>query len=188
MADAGGIQLLPDTKKKIQLQSTGQNRVLIFSFVFVVLVGGLYGGLWWYQDSTQKKLEDINKQLSDIEATRNKKDEEKLLNLKDSLALVEPLIKSHVFWSDAFDRIQNLINPGVQFSSLGVSLGKSEYTFKAVARNYSTVAKQIAAFYKDDAITDVSLGKISTLSTGQIEFSTTLILNVDKLVKKNLGK
>ena len=154
----------------------------------MAIILGLDGGLIYYKKSVIGQLEGVDKQLVDLESSRNKKDEQKLLSLKDSLALVQPLILNHTVWSGALTRIQGLINPKVQFDSLSVNLAKAEYTFRAFAADYATVAKQIAAFYNDDQITDVIVGKVTSLTDSKVEFTAVLNLDINRLVKKNLSK
>lgn len=188
MADNGGLQFLTETKKKIEVSVPGQNRLLVFSLIFLALIMAVYGGLVYYKGLLATELDQVNQQLVEIEKARSKKDEDSLLKLKDDLALVKPLIENHISWSEAFAKIQNLIIPQVQFDSLGVKLDKKEFTFKAFAPSFTVVAKQLAAFYADSAIRDVSVGKISSLPNAKVDFSAQLVLDLDKIIKKNLSQ
>lgn len=183
MANVGGLQLLPETRRKIDIYIPGQNRLLIIAGLFVALVVAVWGGLYFYNDSLSKKIQRADSDLQAIDKARNPKDEEKLLKLKDAIAAAKPVLANHVIWSEAFARIQKEILPQVQFDSLGVKLDKGEYTFKAFAASFITVAKQIAAFNADDAITDSEIGKISAGSDGKVEFTAKLNLDLNKINK-----
>jgi len=185
LADVNGLQLLPETRKKLKIAIPGQNRLLVLSLIFLALILALYGGLLVYKNKLSGELNRVEEQLVAVEKSRSKSDEEKLLRLKDQLSLVKPLIDSHISWSDGLARIQNLVNPQVQFESLNVNTTRGEYSFRAFGANYAAVAKQIAAFYTDEAIKDVSLGKVLGLPTGRVDFSIQLSLDVGKLLKKN---
>lgn len=185
MADNGGLQFLTETRKKIEVSVPGQNRLLVFSLIFLAVILAIYGGLVYYKGSLTAKLDQTNQRLVEIEKARNKKNEESLLKLKSDLALVKPLIENHISWSEAFARIQNLVIPQVQFDSLYVKLDKKEFSFKAFAPSFTVVAKQLAVFYADNAIRDVSVGKVSSLSNAKVEFSAQLVLDLDKIIKKN---
>ncbi len=188
MADNGGLQLLPEIRRKIDIRTPGQNKLLFFSLGFLVLLFALYGGLLIYKNSLSNDLAGVEQQLAALEQSRNKSEEMELLRLKDQLGIIKPLIESHIIWSEGLTRIQNLVNPQVQFDSLNANVSKGEYSFKALAASYAAIAKQIAAFYGDEAITDVNLGKIANLPTGRVEFSMQLNLDINKFLKKNLPK
>lgn len=185
MADIGGIQLLPDTKRKIEYNAPGRNRLLILSFLFAGLLALVYGGLLFYKGYIKDDLDGINDQLVTLERSRDKNYEDRLINLKKNLAVVMPLLKNHIFWSSGLVKIQNLIVPQVQFDSLSVSLEKKEYSFKAFASSYADVAKQIAAFNADSNVTDLTIGRITSNSNGRVDFSIVLKLNTDTLLKNN---
>ncbi|MEK7506909.1 MAG: hypothetical protein AAB566_02560 [Patescibacteria group bacterium] len=184
----GELQLLPETKKKIEFSAPGQSQLLVFAAVFFGLLLAGYGGLIYYNTVVLGKIDGVNAALDQVEKSRNRKDEDKLLKLKNDLAIVQPLLENHVYWSAAFERVQKLVQPAVQFNSLTVKLDRNEYAFKAVTGSYVTIAKQIAAFYTDDTITDVAVGKITSLPNGRIEFDVQLILDTEKVLKKNKNK
>lgn len=181
MSDIGGIQLLPETRKKIEYHAPGQNKLLVFSLIFVALIFAVYGGLLYYRGIKQAALDDVNDQLKKNEEARSKTDENKLLQLKNSLSVVGPLVEKHIYLSNALTHIQGLVHPQVRFDSLSLYVEKKEYVFKAFAASYAVVAKQIAAFYADDTVTDVQVGKISSLPDGKVEFSIILALDLNKI-------
>ncbi len=188
MDSNGGLQLLPETRKKIEVKIPGQNRLTTFSFIFLALILALYGGLMLYQGMLSSDLDEIERQLVDIEKGRDKKEEKKMLDLHNTLSIIRPLLESHVVWSEGLTRIQNLVNPQVQFDSLSAKIDREEYIFKAYAPNYAVIAKQIAAFYTDPAIVDINLGKVTSLPAGKLEFNMLLNLDIDQFLRKNLPK
>lgn len=183
MADAGGLQLLPETRKRIQYSTPGQNRLLYISLAFIVLLGLIYGGLYYYKSTVRSKLDDIENKLVKNEEARSKADEEKILELKKTLAVVEPLYNSKISFTQVFNRVQSLVVPQVQFDSLIVNFDKKEYGFKAYGASFAIVAKQVSAFYSDASITDISLGKVISGSDGKIEFYINLKFDPTKIKK-----
>lgn len=162
----------------------GQNRPVILSLIFVFLILGIYFGLMLYNGSVLSSIGQVDEQLATLEKSRDKKLEQKLLGLKAQLAVVNPLINSRLFWSQGFIKIQNLVQPQVQFQTLSVDSLTGKITFRATAANYTTVAKQIAAFYADDSITDIILNKASNLPTGRIDFTMQLSFDPIKFLTK----
>lgn len=182
MSDLGGLQLLPETRKKIEVHIPGQNRLLILAVVFLFIILGLYAGLQAYKQGLFTTLASIDGQLADIESARDKKLETALLDLNRQLAVVNPLLSAHFFWSDAFIKIQSVTQPQVQFQSLNADAIGKKIAAKMVAANYTVVAKQLAALYTVDSITDVILNKVQSQPTGldvtmQINFNTQKFLN-----------
>lgn len=184
MPDVGGLQLLPETRKKIEVRMPGQNRPLVFGLIFVFLVAGLYLGLMFYKNSLLSSITQVDAELAALEKSRDKKLEQKLLGLKNQLSVIAPLISSHLFWSQGLTKVQSLVQPQVQFKSINVDTSAAKIVFQATAASYTTIAKQIAAFYTDDSITDIVLNKATSLPTGNIDFTMQLIFDPNKFLMK----
>jgi len=184
MPNIGGLQLLPETRKKIEVRVPGQNKPVVLSLVFAVAVLGLYFGLMFYNNSILSSVSRADEQLAALEKSRDRKLEQKLLGLKDQLSVVGPLISSHLFWSQGFSKIQSLVQPQVQFKSLNADGPAAKIIFQATAASYTTIAKQIAAFYTDDSITDIILNKASLLPGGRIDFTMQLMFDPAKFLMK----
>jgi len=152
----------------------GQNKPLVWGVFVLLVVGMVYGALYFYKSSLVSSAQSIDNDLASLEQKRDKPTEEKLLLLSKKLAVVGPLLASHIFWSEAFIKIQQLTATQVQFKNLNASLNNKEVTFKAEAANYTTVARQIASFLSDKSILNVSLGKVSSLPTGRVEMGMSL--------------
>jgi hypothetical protein len=184
MPDIGGIQLLPETRKKINYRAPGQNRYLFFSLGFVALIFAIYMGLKYYSDQQMAILNDIDNKLVANEEARSKTDEAKLMEVKASLDRVTPLLTGHILLSQGLTHMQSLINPKVQFSNLSVNVSKKEYAFKGKADSFAVVAKQLAAFYADKTITNVNVSRMTVSPDGIIDFGMTLNFNIAELLLK----
>lgn len=184
MADIGGLQLLPETRKKIEIRMPGQNKPLLWALLLLFLVFVAYGVLFFYNQSNMSNIDAIDQQISSIEKSRDRKQEAKLLDFNNQLAVVNPLLANHLIWSDAFVRIQGLVLPQVQFVNLNADYVSHKLVFKALAANYTVVARQIASFYGDAALTDVSLNKISSLPTGRVEMTMQITFDANKFLIK----
>jgi len=179
------IHLLQGARKSVDYHNYSQSRLLFASFGFLAIIFAIYGGLLLYKSSVMSQLKNVVDQLVANEEARSLSDEKNLLKVNDNLAVVLPILNSHIYVSEAYSRFQQDINSQVQIESLGVKTGTGEFTFKALAASFSVVAKQIAAFYADGAISDVVISKIMSMPTGQIEFSGMVIFDVDRTLKKN---
>lgn len=184
MANLGGLQLLPETRRKIEIKAPGQNRSLIFGTIVSVLFLGFYFGLSAYKQSLFSTLSSIDEKLAELERSRDKQLETQLLDLSGQLTVANPLLSSHFFWSDAFLKIQNLVQPQVQFKSVNTEALSGKILINALAANYTTIARQIASFYTIDSVTDLLLNKVQSQPTGQLEFSMSLTFDQKKLLMK----
>lgn len=162
----------------------GQNKYLILSFIFLALVFGLYFGLLSYKQSLFSALSSIDGQLADLEKSRDKQLETSLLDLSGQLTAVNPLLNSHFFWSNAFLKIQSLVQPQVQFKSVNAEALSGKILITALAANYTTIARQLASFYTIDSVTDIILNKVQSQPTGQLEFTMSMMFNQKKLLMK----
>lgn len=183
MTDAD-LQLLPERRKSIEIHTPGQNKPLVFSIILAVIVGAVYGALYFYKSSLLSTAQSIDNELAALEQRRDKPTEEKLLLLNKKLAVVGPLLSGHVYWSEAFARIQRLTQPQVQFKTLSAGTSDKKLIFKANAPNYMTVARQIAAFLSDGSIADITLDKVATLPSNKVEFNMSMIFDPKTFLAK----
>lgn len=81
-----------------------------------------------------------------------------------------------------------MIHPQVRIDSLQMESGNGEFNFKAYASGFPVVAKQIAAFYSNSNVSNVVFGKITTSTSGQVEFGGVLTFEVEKAMKKKINE
>lgn len=177
------IQLLPATRKELKIKRPSQAKDLIIPGIAILLVLGIYFGLYTYKNSLTDSIMLIDQELIALENTRDKELEKNILVLDQQLAIIGPLISEHVLWSKGIAKLQSLINPRVQIISLNVGTSSEKVTFQAVADSYSTVAKQIAAFFSEESFKDVRLGVVKLLQSDQVDFSVEIIFDRNKLLK-----
>jgi len=178
------IQLLPETRKKIEIKVPGENRMLICGIVATILVAGLFFGLKMHLTSLEEQISQINQEIAELEIQRNKKAEKDLLALGERISVASSIVNDHILLTKAFEKIESLLSRQVQVLSLEVSVGSKNIKLNMVATTYTAIAKQIAAFLADDVMEDVVVGKISPGSGGLLEFGMELDLASSKFFKK----
>src|SRR3989344_8691061 len=146
MPDQNGLQLLPETRRKIEIRVPGENKFVYAGITILVLMLILVGGLYFYKGILENKKTELDIKITDLEKDRDKKVEANLLILSKQLSLITTLLDSHVIWSKALGKIENLLQPQVQFLSFSATVSDNRFEFKALATNYTVVARQIAAF------------------------------------------
>jgi hypothetical protein len=183
MADKGGLQLLPETRKKIDIKVPGENRLIYIGAALIVVILAVYGGLAWYSSSLSTKISNADTQLIALEKLRDQKGEEKLLTLSKQLAITNQIVNNHTYWSVGLSRIESVLQNNIQFKSFGSTLSENSFHMRALSDNYSTLAKQLAAFVADDAVTDVTLDGVSTLTSGKLDFNSKISFDPAKFLK-----
>lgn len=184
MADMGGLQLLPETRKKIDIITPGENRMITIGLVVLVITAILILALYFYKNSLENKVTGLDSEITALEQQRNKQTEQSIITLNKQISLLSGLIANHVYWSLAFSKIESLLQTQVQFESVTTSLAENKVDIKGVASNYTTIARQIASFLSDKSFVDINLNKVTTLTNGQLQFSMQLIMDKNTLKAK----
>lgn len=184
MADQNGLQLLPETRRKIELNVPGENRLIYAGITVLVLMLILAGGLYFYKGALEDKKTRLDSKIINLEKDRDKKVEQNLLTLNKQLSLISILLDSHIVWSKALSKVENLLQPQVQFLSFSAAVSDNRFEFKALANNYTVVARQIAAFVSDDSIKDIALTNVHVLTSGKLEFSIKIEFDKTKFIKE----
>lgn len=182
------LQLLPETRKRIEVHTRGENFYFVGSIVLVVIVASIYFALYFYNASITSNIQSVDRDLATLEQHRNKAAEDKLLTLYKKFKVVNPLLSSHYFWSDGLVRIEKLIQPQVQFKTFNTQVSDKTISIKAEAANYTVVARQLAAFLNDPVFSNIALNKVISMATGRVEF--TMQFNFDPkefLIKKQVS-
>src|SRR3989344_563109 len=186
MSDIGGLQLLPTQKRKINFDSlTGSNKFLAFSIVIFLVWIILFFIFRSMANGAIASVAQIDSDIATIHKTRNKPQEEQLVNFQNQIGSIKALLKSHTVWVSGLRDVQGMIDPRVTFSTLSADSVKRTYTFNAVADSYATVARQVASFYRSEAISNVVLSKVGVAQTGKVEFTIELTFKPDHFLMKS---
>ncbi len=187
MPSQGGIQLLPETRKSIEVRVPGENRWLSIGLGCFGAVLILYGGLALYVGGLESGVEERDARLASLEKRRTEEKEKysKILVFSKQAGQIGAILRNHLFWSKAFSRIEGRIQPRVQMKLFSASAPRQDVLINAQAPDYAVVAKQLAAFTSDDAVTDVQLGNVKIDNSGKIDFAVTVHFDAEKLLKRS---
>ena len=184
MVDQNELQLLPEARRKIEVKIPGENRFIYSGIAILVLVLVLSGSLYFYKNTLEDTKASLDTEITSLEKDRDKKVETNLLTLSRQLSLISTLLDSHIAWSRALSKIEGLLQPQVQFLSFAAAVSDNKFEFKALANNYTVVARQIAAFVSDDSIKDVALTNVHVLTSGKLEFSIKMEFDKTKFLNE----
>jgi len=183
MPDQGGIQLLPETRRSINIKTPGENRWVIAGISTLVLVFSITAGLIFRHGNLENQIFELDANLANLEKQRDKKIETNLLTLNQQLILTSKLLNDHLFWSKAFSKIEALTQPQVQFLTFTALAEDGKFDIKASTLNYTLLARQIAAYVSEDSIKDINLNDVHVLTNGRLEFTVNIIFDKNKFIK-----
>jgi len=181
LADVKGLQLLPETRKKIEVVMPGENRWLYSGIIFLILCASIVGGLYFYSSSLSAKIAEIDSQLAAMEGDRDSAFEREVLTLNKQLALISQLAGNHIYWTKSLDKLETLAVDQVQLTSLKME-SDGKIALSALAGNYSALARQIASLTASDAVTDIDLGTIKGRTDGKLEFNLSILIDKSRMI------
>ena len=183
MPDQGGLQLLPEIRKKIEITTPGENRSLIIGAAIFAIVTVLAGGLYFDKNSLENKLVSLDASIVALEQQRNKQAEQNILVFNKQISMLSNFLSKHYYWTVGLSKVEGLTQSQIQFDSMTAAAADNKIDFKATAPNYTTVARQIAAFISDESIRDVNLNKVNALTNGRLEFTMQILFDKSKFLK-----
>ena len=182
MERGGTISLLPESRRKLEINVPGENRPIYYGLGVVVFVLILFVGVKLYVSQLTNKMIEIQNEVDLVEKQRDKKFEQQLIQLNKQFPLIAKLLKSHLIWSNALITFQHLVPPQTQTETILGDITEAKMEIKGRAPNYTTIAKQIAALLSDKSVVDVALDKVSTFSTGTLEYNMRVRFNKENLL------
>jgi hypothetical protein len=178
----GGLQLLPETRRRVEIKGKKKRGSIFLGVFLIILVVAGYVAADFYLTSLNDELGVLDEQVSGIEQRRDKDAESDVKTLNSQLALIGNLLDGHVFWTEGFDRMEDLTVPQLRFVSMNADAAKGEIAARVQATSYSELAKQISSYFADDAIESVDVSGITLLGTGQVEASLLIKFNKSKFL------
>lgn len=184
MADRGGIQLLSETRKRIEIRTPGENRLRTWGILLLVLVLCVFFVCKWYSRSLNTQIATLDGQLTDLEQKRDKEAEKTLLTFNKQADLMAELLKNHIFWSRAFSKLERMLQNSIRLKTFSGSAAKQSFQFTAQAPLYSAIARQIASFMADGGVQDVIIGGIKSSNLGVLDFMAEIQFKKEDFLKK----
>lgn len=182
----GGVQLLPDTKRERARKVVAGNKMVYWGIALGVMVLVLNIIMSAYATNLNEQLAAADGQLRVQEDRRDKDAESQLKAAQKQSRLMSQLLRSHVYWSQAFDRIEDLMQSSVSLRSLSATLTDGTIQFSADGASYAAVARQLASFNAGEGFDSVELNGVSVSPAGGVEFSGEIIINTGDVVKRTV--
>ena len=153
--------------------------IILALAVLIALCLG-WTGLKFYQKSVAGQIQNLKEQQSKIFSSQDKELVVKIAGLENGAAVIQTLLKSHIYTSEILEKLAASTLPQVQLTSYGLDVKTSKIILKGRAANYSVLAKQILAFqgagFLKAAVSEIALDKVGGVSFGlNFEFDPKII-------------
>jgi Tfp pilus assembly protein PilN len=185
----GGVQLLPETQRRPTLSSyTSGNSYFYFAIFLGAIILVASATLGSYKANLSKEIESLTGKMNTREKMRNKEQEKELVAAAKQSKVLQQVLANKIYWTQAFDRIEKIMQSTVTLTGLDANFEKGTITFKATADSYASVARQLASFTAASGITDVSVDKIDSSQAGSVEFTGSILVDTKAMLLKSVPK
>lgn len=183
-----GIQLLPESRKEIEVKIPGENRLLFLGSAVLIIVVVLFVGLNLYVSSFQAKIDSLDSELKILDSQRDKPAEQLILLAKDQFTAVEGIVSNHIVWSHILRKFQIKTSPQFQFKVMKGSFAENKADIEAEAANYTVIARQISSYLSEEIVKDIKLNEIKLLPSGRISVNMRIIFDQKDILLKTISK
>ncbi len=156
-----GVNLMPgDLIESLE----PKRKLIIYSIVIIVsvaLITGLYVGLNYYENNIYQDVEDISKEIQDIEGEiRGLREKQRsALLLKSQTDQVKDMLDNQIHWSNFFKLLEKYTMQEVVYTQFTGSISRGTnptFALSAQGSDYRSISRQLMAFREaDDFISDV---------------------------------
>ncbi|MBU1349177.1 hypothetical protein KJ781_03875 [Patescibacteria group bacterium] len=152
------VSFLEDEELRLQVDIPRRRFTLVLtSIVFLMLLGGGYGVLWWQGDRATANLADVKAQIADVDARAKEKQEmwTQYKDLEPRLKAVSVLLGTHMNPTKVFYALEQWTVPDVSYSSFTLT-PDGRVTLAATAASFESAAQQVVALRDSGIAKDVS--------------------------------
>lgn len=163
MANVG----LPRPEKKSAVDNT-----LIVSVGLLILVGAIYGGVFFYKNSLQDRVTQIQSDTAGLQAQLSS---EQALRVADFMRRSEDIgmhMDTMMIPSDALGDLESTVLDEVTIKTLEYSSSGEQIELNAVTDAVKNVARQMVAF--KEKFSEVSAGRVGLGQEGDVEFTISM--------------
>ncbi|OGZ46321.1 MAG: hypothetical protein A3J54_00565 [Candidatus Ryanbacteria bacterium RIFCSPHIGHO2_02_FULL_45_13b] len=138
----------------------GLGILVIIAILFLVGVGGVYGGAYVYRQNAEESLDGFTRELSDLEKNLDTKNIQEMARVDRGLRTARSLLAAHIHSSNLFSLLEDHTLADVHYTTFaytfegGVSLGGR-------AKDFLALHRQLSEFRAFPLITAVTLKNIT---------------------------
>lgn len=147
---------------------------LVISIILLVLVGGLYGALKYYNKDVTSKIDEVTSQYNVEYQKFLSGNANEIIDFKNRTDIASALLDDDRPMNNVMAQIESSILPVVYLESLTYDKDKETITLSGVADSFNTVAKQILSFKQNDYFSSVIPGTGTMKEQNKLSFSLDL--------------
>lgn len=176
---------MPETQRRPTLSSyTSGNAYFYFAIFLGAIILVASATLGSYKANLSKEIESLTGKMNTRDKTRNKEQEKELVAAAKQSKVLQQVLANKIYWTQAFDRIEKIMQSSVILTGLDANFEKGTITFKATADSYASVARQLASFAAASGISDVAVERMESTQTGGVEFTGIITLDTKAVLLK----
>ncbi len=145
--------------------------VILSGIVFVVVLL-LWGGLAVYGNSLTSQINSLKKKQAEVFSDQDIKSAANIVAFDKGAALVQKILKTHIYPSGIFDKLSAVTLPNVQWQSFDADISSNSIRVSGFVSDYSSLAKQILAL-EDGGFLNIKITNIALDKTGGVGFVAT---------------
>lgn len=159
----------------------------VFSYLFLVVVLSIWGGLYFYKLQISDQINKVNEEIEGIKSTSLKGRDEEIKKIKEAsekLGEFKKVLDGHIYTSNIFNQLEVITLKTVYFNKFDLDIKKQTLMLGGVTDSYESFAKQFSELKTGkDIVGDVTIDSVSLTKEG-VEFSFKITLSDNALLKK----
>ena len=150
--------------------------IALILFILSLLI---YGGLFFYSQALDKKLESVKQEITTLDSKRDSTTESAIDTADKKLELIEGLFKDHFYWSKLFSEIEKAVVPQVYFSESKFNFAEEKVNLllSGSAKGYTAVAQQMVSFKENSSVEEIEVSNIRLNDSGGVEFDLAIVFS-----------
>ncbi|GEM_PF-5895542 len=146
--------------------------------IFLVIVGILYGGVYFYKQSLMETLDGLTRELAQLEESLDRQVIDEIARVDKGLATARLILQRHVHSSNLFALLEEQTLQDVYYTDFtyGFSQGGTVMV-SGVADGFVTLHRQLEQFRSLPLVTSVELRTVQLDKDGDVTFSINITLS-----------
>lgn len=147
----------------------------------LVLVLGVWGGLYFYDLELQKKSRLLEQQTAtvDFEVGQVEGQRREAISFQRRLNNLVVLLDEHVFWTPVFEELEKFTFKGAAFNTLQVDVADHTFILTGTVSSYQDMGKLLLGLRQSSNVQGVTLQSSGITETGQAGYNFNLELLFD---------
>jgi len=148
------------------------------AFLFLLIVGILYGGVYFYKQGLIKTLDGLTRELAQLEESLDKQVIDEIVRVDKGLATARLLLQRHVYSSNLFALMEEQTLQDVYYTDFTYAFSQGgTVKVSGVADGFVTLHRQLEQFRSVPLITSVELGTVQLNQDGDVTFTINIMLS-----------